>query len=75
MEEKKPRPFSEAPIRPLREEKPAPVESNQWRGSEVKESRSNYESKDTRNGYDSVGLEEGMNRNKNIIVAVMSLVK
>lgn len=28
-----------------------------------------------RNGYDSVGMEEGLNRNKNIVVAVMSLVK
>lgn len=51
------------------------VENNQWRGSNVKEPRSNYESREARNGYDSVALEEGMNRNKNIVIAVMSLVK
>lgn len=41
IEEKKPRPYSEVPVRAAREEKPA-VESSQWRGSEIKESRSSF---------------------------------
>jgi hypothetical protein len=41
IEEKKSRPYSEVPVRAIREEKPA-VESNQWRGSEIKDSRSSF---------------------------------
>lgn len=41
IEEKKLRPYSEAPVRAVREEKPI-VESSQWRGSEIKESRSSF---------------------------------
>lgn len=43
------------------------VESNPWRGSSNKEMRNN--------SYESVSAEEGMNRNKNIVIAVMSLIK
>jgi cilla- and flagella-associated protein len=75
VEEKKQRPYSEVPIREMREEKSVLVENNPWRGSNAKDPRTSYESKEGRNGYDSVAYEEGMNRNKNILVAVMSLVK